>query len=106
MITKCVLRILPKPACSVSILAPCQDLETGICSVRTILRANANSTAVEFMERKVVALGEKFSGVEYPCPESGGYILLTLDGHRTEVGANLERVRGLVLEKGRWTAWS
>ncbi|WP_300346252.1 FAD-binding oxidoreductase [uncultured Oscillibacter sp.] len=100
VITKCVLRLVPKPEASVSVLVPYRDLETGIRSVLAILRADANPTAVEFMERKVVALGEKFSGVEYPCPEAGSYILLTFDGHKAEVEANLERVRDLVLKNG------
>lgn len=100
VITKCVLHLLPKPESSVSVLVPYADLETGIRSVLAILRADANPTAVEFMERKVVALGEDFSGVTYPCPEAGSYILLTFDGHKAEVAANLERVRDLVLENG------
>lgn len=100
IITKCLLRLIPKPEVSVSILAPYADLDTGIRSVLTILRANANPTAVEFMERKVVALGETFSGVQYPCPEAGSYILLTFDGHQSEVDANVERVRKLALDNG------
>ena len=100
VITKCVLRLLPKPSCSVSVLVPYADLSTGIRSVLTILQADANPTAVEFMERKVVALGEEFSGVKYPCPEAGSYILLTFDGQRNEVEANLERVRALALANG------
>ena len=100
VITKCVLRLLPKPETSVSVLVPYPDLNTGIRSVLTILRADANPTAVEFMERKVVALGEDFSNVRYPRPDAGSYILLTFDGHRSEVEANAARVRGLALENG------
>ena len=100
VITKCVLRLLPKPEASVSVLVPYPDLDTGIRSVLTILRANANPTAVEFMERKVVALGEDFSGVRYPRPDAGSYILLTFDGRCSEVEANAARVRGLALENG------
>ena len=66
----------------------------------TILRADANPTAVEFMERKVVALGEEFSGVRYPRPDAGSYILLTFDGHKSEVEANVERVRQLARTHG------
>ena len=55
VITKCLLRLLPKPETTVSVLVPFADLGTGIRSVLTILQANANPTAVEFMERKVVA---------------------------------------------------
>ena len=100
VITKCVLRLLPKPETSVSVLVPYGDLGTGICGVLTILQADANPTAVEFMERKVVALGEEFSGVKYPCPQAGSYILLTFDGRKSEVKANLERVRTLALANG------
>ncbi len=100
VITKCVLRLLPKPACSVSVLVPYPDLGTGIRSVLTILQADANPTALEFMERKVVALGEDFSGVKYPCPEAGSYILLTFDGQENEVKANLERGHALALANG------
>ena len=100
VITKCVLRLLPKPESTVSVLVPYPDLDTGIRSVLTILRADANPTAVEFMERKVVALGEEFSGVRYPRPDAGSYILLTFDGHRSEVEANTARVRELALQNG------
>ena len=98
VITKCVLRLLPKPAASVSVLVPYPDLNTGIRSVLTILRADANPTAVEFMERKVVVLGEEFSGVRYPRPDAGSYILLTFDGHPGEVEANTARVCELALK--------
>lgn len=100
VITKCILRLIPKPEASLSVLVPYSDLETGISCVLKILRANANPTAVEFMERKVVKLGEDFSGVKYPCPNAGSYILLTFDGGAEEVTANSERVRKLALENG------
>ena len=100
VITRCLLRLLPKPETSVSVLVPYPDLDTGIQSVLAILRADANPTAVEFMERKVVALGESFSGVRYPRPDAGSYILLTFDGHRSEVEANTARVRDLALQNG------
>lgn len=100
VITKCILKLIPKPETSLSVLVPYPDLKTGIRSVLSVLRANANPTAVEFMERKVVKLGEDFLGVKYPCPEAGSYILLTFDGHATEVRENAERIRKLTLDGG------
>ena len=100
VITKCLLRLVPKPEASLSVLVPYAGLKTGIQSVLTILRANANPTAVEFMERKVVALGERFCGVSYPRPDAGSYILLTFDGRSEEVTANAARVRSLALQNG------
>ena len=100
VITKCILKLIPKPETSLSVLVPYPDLKTGIRSVLSVLRANANPTAVEFMERKAVKLGEDFLGVKYPYPEAGSYILLTFDGHATEVRENAERIRKLALDGG------
>lgn len=100
VITKCILKLIPKLETSLSVLVPYPDLKTGIQSVLSVLRANANPTAVEFMERKVVKLGEDFLGVKYPYPEAGSYILLTFDGHATEVRENAERIRKLALDGG------
>ncbi len=100
VITKCILKVSPKPETSLSILVPYPDLTTGIGSVLNILRADANPTAVEFMERNVVRVGEDFSGVRYPCPEAGSYILLTFDGREREVAASAERIQTLALSSG------
>ena len=100
VITKCILKVIPKPETSLSILVPYPDLTTGIGSVLNILRADANPTAVEFMERNVGRVGEDFSGVRYPCPEAGSYILLTFDGREGEVAASAERIQALALSSG------
>ncbi len=100
IITKCILRLLPKPETSLSILVPYPALDTGIKSVLAVLRANVNPTAVEFMERKVVALGEGFLNVSYPCPEALSYILLTFDGYKSEVEANAMRAKKIALNNG------
>ena len=100
VITKCIRKVIPKPETRLSSLEPSPDLTTGIGSVLNILRADANPTAVEFMERNVVRVGEDFSGVRYPCPEAGSYILLTFDGREREVAASAERIQTLALSSG------
>lgn len=100
VITKCILRLIPKPAFSKSALVPYPDLESGIRSVLTVLQADVNPTAVEFIQRDVVKLGEDFSGVRYPRPDAGSYILLTFDGRRSEVESALEDIRALTLRTG------
>ena len=100
VITKCILKLIPKPETSIHVLVPYPDLKSGISSVISILRANANPTAVEFMERKVVKLGEDFLQINYPYPEAGSYILLTFDGHRQEAKDNAMRVKALAYEGG------
>lgn len=100
VITKCILKLIPKPEYSVSVLIPYSDLDSGIGSVLKILKANANPTAVEFIERKVAKLGEDFCGVTYPRSDAGSYILLTIDGNEAEVKGNIKRIQTLALETG------
>lgn len=100
VITKCILKLLPKPEAALSVLVPFADLQTGVRSVLSILQAHADPTAVEFMERKVVRLGEEFLGIRYPRPDAGSYILLTFDGRGNEVAEKAERIRSLVLHNG------
>ena len=100
VITKCVLRLVPKPEKSLSVLVPYGELKTGIASVHAVLMADANPTAVEFIERSVVELGERYTGVRFPCPQAQAYLLLTFDGHGETVEKNAQRVRRVVRDSG------
>lgn len=100
VITKCVLRLVPRPEAAVSAVVCYQSLPDGIRDVLRILRENVDPTAVEFVERKVVELGERFSGLHFPRPDAGSYIILTFDGERQTVEAHLEKARRLTLEGG------
>lgn len=100
VITKCVLRLVPKPEKSLSVLVPYGELKTGIASVHAVLMADANPTAVEFIERSVVELGERYTGVRFPCPQAQAYLLLTFDGHGETVEKNAQRVRQVVRDSG------
>ena len=100
VITKAVLRVMPKPQTSLSVVVPFPDLKTGISCVTKILQADAAPTAVEFVERKVIALGEKFTGISYPRQDAASYILLTFDGNADAVNSGVETVRKTVSEIG------
>ena len=59
VITKCILKLIPKPEDSLSVLLSFDSLKAGIESVRQIIQANLNPTAMEFIERKVIQLEDK-----------------------------------------------
>ncbi len=99
VITKCILKLIPKPELSVSAVVPFDSLDAGIKNVLNIIKENVNPTAIEFVERKVIKLGEDFLHLQFPYPNARAYIILTFDGRREEVYANLERVKKVVLEK-------
>lgn len=100
VITKCILKLVPKPERSLSVVVPFADLNAGIAGVLSIIRANANPTAIEFTERSVIELGEKFTGLSFPVPEAGAYIILTFDGRENEVQSSAELVRKVSVDAG------
>ncbi|MDD3221926.1 MAG: FAD-binding protein [Clostridia bacterium] len=100
VITKCILKLIPKPEYSLSVLVPYPDIQTGTTSVLALLKGNAAPTAVEFIERGVARLGEDFTGVSFPHPEAGAYMLLTFDGEEEEVALHIKKARKLALGKG------
>ncbi len=92
VITKCLLRLIGKPEKSQSILVSFNSLQDGIEAVPIILRQNTNPTAVEFIERKVVKLGEDFLNLKYPDPEAAAYLLLTFDGAAAEIDGAIQKL--------------
>lgn len=100
VITKCILKLIPKPERSLSTVIPFRDLNTGISTVLSIIRANVGPTAIEFAERSVISLGEDYTGLKFPCPEAGAYIIVTLDGRESEVSGNAELLREAAVKAG------
>lgn len=100
VITKCILKLIPKPEESLSVLVSFDSLKSGIESVRRIIKANLNPTAIEFVERKVVQLGEDFLQTTFPQPDAKAYILLTFDGGAQEIATHLEGLKKVAIESG------
>jgi glycolate oxidase len=100
VITKCILKVIPKPQSSVSVLVPFDNLEKGIENVQHIINQNVNPTAIEFVERKVVQLGEEFLKLSFPYPQAEAYIILTFDGNEEEIEADIRCVEENVRKHG------
>lgn len=89
VITKCTLRLIDKPEFTGHALIGFKSLSEAILSVNEIKHALLEPTAIEFIERKVIALGESFVGKSFPLPDSKAYLLVTFDGKQEQV---LERL--------------
>lgn len=101
VITKCILKLVGKPEKSTSLLLSFDSLKSGIETVPVILRANLNPTAVEFIERKVVKLGEDFLNLQFPDQNAAAYLLLTFDGSSEEIDQNILRLKKVVENSAR-----
>ncbi len=97
VITKIVLKIIPKPEKSVSVLIPFNNLKDGVNSVISLIKANSNPTAIEFMERKLVENSEKFLDLKLPYDGGECFLLLTFDGDENSIKINEEKARNAVL---------
>lgn len=100
VITKCVLKLVAKPERSLTVVVPYSNLKAAISSVPAILKSGTNPTAVEFVERSVVTLGETYTGLHFPCPEAQAYVLLTFDGRAGEISANAKTAGAVTAAAG------
>lgn len=101
IITKLILKLVPLPEHSVSLLIPYGKMEDAIGAVPEIIRLKSSPTAIEFMEREVILFAEDFLGKKFPDRKSPAYLLLTFDGNsRMQVEAEYDKTARLCLENG------
>jgi len=101
IITKAILKLVPLPEKSVSLLIPYATIEAAIGAVPEIIRLKAAPTAIEFMEREVILFSEQFLGKKFPDTGGKAYLLLTFDGDSSEqVEFEYEKVARYCLDHG------
>jgi glycolate oxidase len=101
IITKIILKLLPLPKQSISLLVPFPDLDKAISTVPKIIKSKSIPTAIEFMQREVILAAEEFLGKKFPDNSSDAYLLLTFDGNSKEqIEADYEKVAEICLQEG------
>lgn len=84
IVTEAILKILPLPSESVSMLLPFKNMEKAIEVVPEIIKSKANLTAIEYMSLDTIISAEDFLGKKFPDTNYEAYILLTFDGYNKE----------------------
>ncbi|MDX9871452.1 MAG: FAD-binding oxidoreductase [Clostridia bacterium] len=101
VITQAILRLLPLPKKSISLLVPFDNIEQAIDTVPKIIKSKAVPTAIEFMERDTILFAESFLGKKFPDSRAPAYILLTVDGNTKEqVESEYQLIADLCLAEG------
>lgn len=80
ILTRLTVKLIPEPKANVSLLIPFEHLEACIQAVPEVLACGCEPTAVEFMEREVIACAETYLGKQFPDASSDAYLLVRLDG--------------------------
>ena len=84
ILTKLTVKLVPEPKANVSLLIPFDNLEACIEAVPEVLACGCEPTAVEFMEREVIACAETYLGKQFPDTSADAYLLVRLDGAGNE----------------------
>ena len=106
VITEAVLKLLPLPKSSISLLVPFPDMKSAIEAVPKIIRSKVIPTAIEYMSRDTIFFSESYLGKKFPDTKNDAYILLTFDGNTdAQVQGDMQVVADLCLEIGALDAY-
>ena len=106
IITEAVLKLVPLPKVSVSLLVPFADMKSAIEAVPHIIRSKVIPTAIEYMSRDTILFSESYLGKKFPDTKNDAYILLTFDGATdAQVEEDMKTVADLCLEIGALDAY-
>ena len=106
VITEAVLKLVPLPKVSVSLLVPFPDMKSAIEAVPYIIRSKVTPTAIEYMSRDTILFSESYLGKRFPDTKNDAYILLTFDGNsQAQVEQDMSTVAELCLNIGALDAY-
>ena len=106
VICEAVLKLVPLPKVSVSLLVPFGDMKSAIEAVPRIIRSKVTPTAIEYMSRDTILFSESYLGKRFPDTRHDAYILLTFDGNtQAQVDQDLSTVAELCLQIGALDAY-
>lgn len=100
-LTKLTVKLIPEPKVNLSLLIPFDDLDACIGAVPAVLGCGCEPTAVEFMEREVIACAETHLGKQFPDTGADAYLLVRLDDASVEaLKPAMDTLTGLALSIG------
>ena len=106
VIAEAVLKLVPLPKVSISLLVPFCDMKSAIEAVPQIFRSKVTPTAIEYMSRDTILFAESYLGKKFPDTKNDAYILLTFDGNtEMQVEEDMKKVAELCLAIGALDAY-
>lgn len=102
VVTKAVLKLVPKPLHRRTLLVPFPDVVKAATAVTRIFDAAIIPCALEYMERKAMRAAELRKGVKFPHADGAeAMLLIEVDGNHEEVlDRDLERIAGICETEG------
>lgn len=106
VITEAVLKLIPLPSKTVSLLVPFDTMEKALEAVPEIIVSKANPTAIEYMSKETILFAEDYLSKKFPDTAHDAYLLLTFDGNSMQaVESDYCKVADLCLKLGAVDAY-
>jgi glycolate oxidase len=80
IITKVILKLTTKPAKREVLFAPFTSLQNAIDAVPEILRLKMTPIGIEFMERSIIEISEKYLDREIPYHQYDAFLMVIMEG--------------------------
>ena len=101
VVTEAVLKLLPLPKYTVSLLVPFPAMEKALAAVPELLRSDVAPVALEYMGQETIRCAEAYLGKKFPDHQHPAYLLMTFDGRDEKtVSVEYDRAAELCLSLG------
>lgn len=101
VITKVILRLIPKPKYMQSLLVPFDNLAAAINTVPEIIKSKIIPRSIEFMTRDMLNSSEQYLGRRFPDHSGNTYLLLAFDGNSlSEIEKESDQLAELCISHG------
>jgi len=100
--TKIILKVLPRPTDTASLLAPFEDIETSArIAARMIIETKIIPCTMELMDRKCMEIAARMLKGKIPCQKQAeSYLLLEVDGDGQQVEREYNALADFCLKNG------
>ncbi len=99
VVTKILLRLIPPPQASKTLLAMFPDMVSAGKAVAGIIAGKIIPCALEFLDNVTINCVEDYSHIGLPR-DIGALLLIQTDGHRVQVEEEAEKIEKICKEKG------
>jgi len=93
VVTEATLRILPKPEGARPVMIAFNSNEVAGTCVADIIKAGVLPVAIEFMDRPIIEICEKFAKAGYP--ECEALLIVEVEGSETEIQDQMDRISSI-----------
>jgi glycolate oxidase len=80
VVTGAILKLTTRPAKREVLFAPFPELQSAIDAVPEILRLGTTPVGIEFMERSIIEITEKYLGREIPYHQYAAFLMIIMEG--------------------------